>query len=197
MMQSEKRINVREFITYKFFNSFFTGLSIGSIFTIYIPLEPSVFSIGGIFLALAMLFIAKLYTRIMNRHYFYLISLAVELVMLLLVLYFLLFSYSYVTALMIYLGYQFTFAFGSYLIRAETILFKRSQILTFLDVTKQKGYLTGMVVSFLFYKGLERFFAISDNTAQVYDLHFLLLAVEIITIIYLLRAFLRASKEIA
>lgn len=188
-MQSEKRIDVREFIRYKFFNSLFTGLSIGSIFTIYTPLEPSLFSVGGIFLALAMLYIAKLYTRIMNRHYFYLISMGVELVMLAMVLYFLLFSYSYTTALLVYLGYQATFSFGSYLVRAETILFKRSKILTFLDVAKQTGYLTGMVLSFLFYKGLEYLFGLSDNSQQVYELHFLLLAVEAVTIIYLLRAF--------
>ena len=188
-MQSEKRIDVREFIRYKFFNSLFTGLSIGSIFTIYTPLEPSLFSIGGIFLALAMLYIAKLYTRIMNRHYFYRISIGVELVMLAMLLYFLLFSYSYTTALLVYLGYQVTFSFGSYLVRAETILFKRSKILTFLDVAKQTGYLAGMVLSFLFYKGLEYLFGLSDNSAQVYDLHFLLLAVEILTIVYLLRAF--------
>lgn len=188
-MQSEKRIDVREFIRYKFFNSLFTGLSIGSIFTIYTPLEPSLFSIGGIFLALAMLYIAKLYTRIMNRRYFYLISMGVELVMLAMLLYFLLFSYSYTTALLVYLGYQVTFSFGSYLVRAETILFKRSKILTFLDVAKQTGYLAGMVLSFLFYKALEYLFGLSDNSLQVYDLHFLLLTVETVTIVYLLRAF--------
>ncbi len=192
-MQSEKSIDTREFINYKFFNSFFTGLSIGSIFTIYTPLDPSLFSAGGIFLALAMLFIAKLYSKIMNRHYFYLISLAVEMVMLALVLYFLLFSYSYTTALMVYIGYQATFSFGSYLVRAETMLFRRSKVLTFLDVTKQKGYLVGMVISFLFYKALEYLFNITENTTQVYDLHFLLLAVELTTIFYLLRAF--AAKE--
>jgi len=188
-MQSEKRINTREFINYKFFNSLFTGLSIGSIFTIYTPLDPSLFSAGGIFLALAMLYIAKLYSKIMNHHYFYRISLAVEMVMLALVLYFLLFSYSYTTALMVYIGYQATFSFGSYLVRAETMLFKRSMVLTFLDVTKQKGYLVGMVISFLFYKGLEYLLNITENSTQVYDLHFLLLAVELTTIFFLLRAF--------
>ena len=188
-MQSEKSIDTREFITYKFFNSFFTGLSIGSIFTIYTPLDPSLFSAGGIFLALAMLYIAKLYSKIMNRHYFYRISLAVEMMMLALVLYFLVFSYSYSTALMVYIGYQATFSFGSYLVRAETMLFKRSMVLTFLDVAKQKGYLAGMVISFLFYKGLEYLLNITENSTQVYDLHFLLLAVELITIFYLLRAF--------
>lgn len=193
-MQRGNGIDTRAFIDYKFFNSLFTGLSVGTIFTIYTPLQPSLFSMGGIALALAMLVIAKFYTKIMNRRYFYLISLAVEIVMLALVLYFLLFAYSYTTALMIYLGYQFTFAFGSYLVRAETILFRRSQILTFLDVTKQKGYLAGMVIAYLFYKGLEYFFAVTENSIQVYDLHFLLVVVEGITIAYLLRAFRTAPK---
>lgn len=194
-MQCANNIDVREFITYKFFNSVFTGLSIGSIFTIYAPIQPSIYSMGGIFLALAMLFIAKLYTKIMNRHYFYRISLAVEIIMLVLVLYFLLFSYSYATALIVYISYQATFSFGSYLVRAETILFKKRKILTFLDVAKQKGYLGGMLLSFLFYKGLEQLFSVHDNAAQVYDLHFLLLAVELITIVYLVRAFKTISKE--
>ena len=117
--------------------------------------------------------------------------------MLALVLYFLLSSYSYTTALMVYIGYQATFSFGSYLVRAETMLFKRSQVLTFLDVAKQKGYLAGMVISFLFYKGLEHLFTITENSTQVYDLHFLLLIVELITITYLIRAFNTSSKEIA
>jgi 3-methyladenine DNA glycosylase AlkC len=93
--------------------------------------------LGGIILALAMLFVAKFYSKIMNIYYFFRISLIVEIVAFLLVLYFLLFSYSYVTALFVYIGYQLTFVFGSYLVRAETILIKRSQILTFLDVAKQ------------------------------------------------------------
>ncbi|MBU1642484.1 hypothetical protein KKE54_03920 [bacterium] len=193
-MQSAKSIDVRYFINYKFFNSVFTGLSIGSIFSIYTPLQPSVYSVGGIALALTMLVIAKFYTKIMNRRYFYRISLAVELVMLAMVCYFLLFSYSYTTALIIYVGYQSTFSFGSYLVRAETVLFRRSKILTFLDVAKQKGYLSGLVLSFLFYKTLEYLFAVLQNSEQVYYLHFLLFVVEAVTIIYLLRAFRPSLK---
>jgi len=34
------------FIRYKFFNSLSLGLSVGAIFTIYTPLEPSVYSLG-------------------------------------------------------------------------------------------------------------------------------------------------------
>ena len=38
------------FIRYKFFNSLFLGLSVGAIFTLYAPLEPSIYSLGGVFL---------------------------------------------------------------------------------------------------------------------------------------------------
>ena len=124
----------------------------GSIFTIYAPLNPSIYSFGGIILAISMLFVAKLYSKILNVEYFYRISLFVELIALVLICGFLIFSYSYATALFIYIGYQATFTFGSYLVRAETVLLKKAQILTFLDVAKQKGYLVGMGISFLFYK---------------------------------------------
>ena len=156
MQSSNLKINTREFIKYKFLNSLFLGISVGSIFIIYSPLEPSIYSFGGILLALAMLFIAKLYSKILNIYYFYRISLFVEIITLILVSGFLIFSYSYATALLVYIGYQVTFTFGSYLVRAETVLLKKSKILTFLDVAKQKGYLAGMAISFIFYKLLER-----------------------------------------
>jgi len=188
-MSSLRQIILKEFIRYKFFNSLFVGLSVGSIFTIYAPLEPSLYSLGGIALALAMLVIAKLYTKIMNITYFYRISIAVEVVMLISVLYFLFFSYSYTTALFIYAGYQLTFSFGSYLVRAETILIPKSEALSQLDMAKQLGYLAGMLISYLFYKALTYGFNITDNQSQVYDLHYLLLTAELITILFLLRSF--------
>ncbi len=52
------KINYRAFISYKFFNSLFTGISVGSIFIIYTPLSPSVYSLGGIVLAALMLVVA-------------------------------------------------------------------------------------------------------------------------------------------
>lgn len=193
MQNTACALDLRAFLKYKFFNSLFTGLSVGSIFTLYTPLNPSVFSLGGVALALAMLLVAKFYTRIMNRRYFYRISLGVEGIMLLLVSYFLFFSYSYTTALLVYIGYQLTFSFGAYLVRAETILIRRSRALTFVDVNKQKGYLAGMVLSYLFYKALERFLGIVGNQPQVYWLHGLLLATEIVTIFYLIKAFRRPA----
>lgn len=188
-MLDNLKINHRAFISYKFFNSLFTGISVGSIFIIYSPLEPSVYSLGGIVLAAFMLVIATLYEKILNNHYFYRISLLVEIVLLALVVYFLIFSYSYQTALFVYLGYQLTFVFGSYLVRAETLALKSEKILTFVDVAKQSGYLIGMAVSFGFYKLLEFGFDITDNQLQVYNIHYLLLAVEIVIIFLLVKSF--------
>ena len=50
-MLSNTNLNPSAFIIYKWFNSLFLGVSIGSVFTIYEPLEPSVYSLGGIALA--------------------------------------------------------------------------------------------------------------------------------------------------
>ena len=188
-MLDRLKINNRAFISYKFFNSLFTGISIGSIFIIYNPLTPSIYSLGGIFLAALMLFVAILYEKILNNHYFFRISLLVELALLFIVVYFLLFSYSYQTALLIYIGYQFTFVFGSYLVRAETLAIKKEKILTFIDVAKQAGYLIGMGVSYIFYKILEYRFDIKDNQTQVYNIHFLLVVIELVIIFLLVKAF--------
>jgi hypothetical protein len=187
-MQLSKNIKIRDFLQYKFLNSVFTGLSMGSVFTIYGSLEPSIFSIGGIFLAIGLLIVAKYYTKILNINSFYRISLGVEVVIFLMVGYFLLNPYNYTTALLVYVGYQISFMFGSYLVRAETIFLNRLQILSFLDVTKQKGYLVGLAVSYLFYKILE-YFGTTDNQMQVYYLHFGLFVLEIDVIYFLWKAF--------
>jgi MFS family permease len=179
------RIIPKKYIWYKFFNSSFTGLSIGSIFTIYSPLEPSIYSIGGILLAVGMMIVAKFYEKIMTVGKFFLISMFVEFVILFLVIFFLIHPYTYMTALLIYAGYQLTFVFGAYLVRAETLILKRKHLLSLIDIFKQAGYLAGLVVSFVFYKILEYGFHISTNQEKVYFLHFLLLGVELI-IIYLL-----------
>ena len=176
------------FIRYKFFNSLFLGLSVGAIFTLYTPLEPSIYSLGGVFLALAMLLVARLYNHILNAKWFFRISLFVEIVLLLAILYFLYNQYSYQTALLMYIGYQITFVFGSYLIRAETLLLKTDTLLTKLDTAKQLGYLLGMGISYLFYK-MVNIYNITDNQNQVYTLHFLLVGIEIIVIILILKSF--------
>ena len=189
MISRKLRINNRNFIRYKFFNSLFLGTSIGSVFTIYSPLEPAVYSIGGIALAVSMLFIATLYSRILNINSFYKISLFVELVILCVIIVFLLFSFNYQIALIVYIGYQITFMFGSYLIRGETLLLKKDRLLTLVDVSKQLGYLVGLAASFLFYKLIEYQFQIIDNQTQVFYIHYFLLLIEILVILFLIKSF--------
>ena len=189
MISRKLRINNRNFIRYKFFNSLFLGTSIGSVFTIYSPLEPAVYSIGGIALAVSMLFIATLYSRILNINSFYKISLFVELVILCVIIAFLLFSFNYQIALIVYIGYQITFMFGSYLVRGETLLLKKDRLLTLVDVSKQLGYLVGLGASFLFYKLIEYQFQIIDNQTQVFYIHYFLLLIEILVILFLIKSF--------
>ena len=189
MISRKLRINNRNFIKYKFFNSLFLGTSVGSIFTIYAPLEPSVYSLGGIFLALGMLFVATLYSKILNINYFYKISLFVELVILSVIIAFLLLSFNYQIALFVYIGYQLTFMFGSYLVRGETLIIKKDRLLTLIDVAKQFGYLLGLGASFIFYKFIEYQFQIIDNQTQVFYIHYFLLLIEIIVIILLVKSF--------
>ena len=178
------------FIRYKFTNSFFLGLSVGAIFTIYAPLDPSIYSLGGVALAVAMLIVARLYHRIMTISWFFRISLFVEVVLLFAIFYFLLIPYTYQTALLVYIGYQATFVFGSYLVRAETLLLPTDELLTRLDSAKQLGYLIGMASSYLFYKLIARY-GIESNQEKVYDLHYLLFVTEIIVIWLIFRSFKR------
>ena len=183
------KLNIAEFIKYKFLNSAFLGLSIGTIFVLYTPLNPSIYSLGGILLAIGMLIVAKFYYKILNMYYFYRISLLVEIVLLLVMCYFLLFSYGYMTALVVYIGYQLTFTFGSYLVRAETLFLKKSKPIELVDVAKQKGYLSGLLLSYLFYTLLEYFLGSIDKQIEVYYIHFLLVALQLTIIYYLIRAF--------
>ena len=183
-----RALHVRPYLYYKFLNSLFLGLGVGSIFVLYTPLQPSVFSLGGIFLAISMLIVAKFYSKIMNIEAFFYITLLVEVVVLLFVSFFLIFNYSYMTALFVYLGYQVTFIFGSYLVRMETIALKKTALISMADVLKQKGYLAGLVLSYLFYKTLE-YINISDKQVQVYNLYILLFILEIIIILVIFRSF--------
>ena len=59
-MLQDLKLNTYSFTLYKFFNSLFLGVSLGSVFTIYEPLDPKLFSAGGIFLAVSTLAIARL-----------------------------------------------------------------------------------------------------------------------------------------
>ena len=182
---SNLSIDNSKYLKYKFFNSLFLGISVGSYITIYSPLDIKTFSIGGIFLAVAMIIIAKYYDKIININYFKMISLTVEYCILISLIILLIFSYSYAISLAIYIIYQITFSFGSYLVRTETMLFNETKIISKLDVVKQQGTLIGMGLSFLFYKLIERYFMINDNETQVYLVHFVLLIVQMITILFL------------
>ena len=136
-----------------------------------------------------MLIVATLYSKILNINYFYKISLFVELVILSVIIAFLLFSFNYQIALLVYIGYQITFMFGSYLMRGETLILKKDRILTLVDMAKQFGYLVGLLLSYLFYKAIEYQFQIIDNQSQVFYIHYLLLFIELLVIIFLIRSF--------
>ena len=136
-----------------------------------------------------MLIVATLYSKILNINYFYKISLFVELAILSVIVAFLLFSFNYQIALLVYIGYQITFMFGSYLMRGETLILKKDRILTLVDMAKQFGYLVGLLLSYLFYKAIEYQFQIIDNQSQVFYIHYLLLFIELLVIIFLIRSF--------
>ncbi|MFA6757604.1 MAG: hypothetical protein WCR62_07710, partial [Sulfurospirillaceae bacterium] len=155
---------------------------------IYTPLKPSIYSFGGIVLAIAILFVAKFYEKMMNEEVFFLVTFLVEVVTLVMILAFLIFSYSYEIALFVYISYQFTFIFGGYLFRVETIILKRSKLLSLADIVRQKGYLVGLIVAFLFYKALE-FYGVEDKQTQVYLIHFFLLLNQIMIIYLVFKAF--------
>jgi len=181
-----------QFIRYKFMNSLFLGLSVGVIFILYSPLEPSIYSLGGVLLAVGMLIIARFYHTILNAKWLFRISLLVEFILLIAMLYFLAIPYTYQTALILYISYQATFVFGSYLVRAETLLLDSDTLLTRLDTAKQLGYLLGMGTSYCFYKVIA-YFGVTDNQTQVYNLHFLLIFIEVVVIILIFKSFQKST----
>ena len=184
------KLNKKIFLSYKLFNSTFTGLSIGILFTIYEPMEdPSIYSIGGMVLAIGMLILAKFYEKILNIKKFFQISLFVEVVMLFTLFTFLLLKYSPTSALLIYCGYQLTFIFGNYLVRAETLVANNKEFLGKIDINKQVGYLIGLGASFIYYKILEFGFNISDSKIQIQILHYFLVSLQSLIIILLITSF--------
>ena len=188
-------LNFGWFLAYKFFNSLFLGLSIGAVFTLYEPLSPATFSAGGVGLALATMVIATQYHRIFDPWWFFRLSLGVEVIILLGVIGVLIYPIEQPLALFIYLGYQVTFALGSYLVRCETLLVVEQRRLTQLDVTKQIAYLIGMGASWAAYLLMENHFAVVDKAAQVVAIHGPLLAVEAAVIACLVLAFSRAGSR--
>ena len=128
MLKEGWDIRLLPYTVYKFLNSLFLGLSIGVVFTVYEPLSPSVYSAGGVVLALATIAIAQFYGKIMTLRWFFRFSLLVEIVILVMVGYFLWRPYTCMTAMLVYIGYQATFSFGSYLVRAETLALESDDI---------------------------------------------------------------------
>ena len=184
------KLKEQYFLWYKLLNSSFTGLSVGIIFTIYKPLEdPSIYSIGGIVLACAMLIIAKFYEKLLNIRKFFQISMGVELVILITLLVFMLLQYTATSALLVYMGYQFTFIFGGYLVRAETLVAQDKELLGKIDVNKQLGYLLGLGTSFLFYKTLEYGFDVAEAKIQISILHYFLVGLQSVIILVLANSF--------
>jgi putative membrane protein len=59
----------KNFLIYKLLNSSFTGLSVGILFKIYEPLDPEVYSVGGMVLAVGMIVIAKFYEELLQDLY--------------------------------------------------------------------------------------------------------------------------------
>ncbi len=187
---------LKKYLIYKFLNAAFGGLSIGSVFIIYESLQPSVYSIGGIILALGMLLVARFYDKILNAQSFFRINLGVEAVLLVLILFFLLSDYGTTQALVIYALYQLTFIFGSYLPRVETLVFEDKESLKSIDTQKQFGYLGGMILISGFYFLLEWGFGIEDKKEQVYYLHILLLVLQIAIISVFIKSYELERQEI-
>ena len=104
-------------------------------------------------------------------------------------------KYSLASALLIYIGYQFTFIFGGYLVRAETLVAKDKELLGKIDVNKQLGYLLGLGASFIFYKILEYGFEINETKTQISILHYFLICLQFLIILLLTRSFIRIKEK--
>ena len=179
----------KNFLIYKLLNSSFTGVSIGILFKIYEPLDPEIYSIGGMALAVSMIVIAKFYEKLLNIKSFYQISLFVEVIMLLTVILFLVLGVSLMSALLIYCGYQLTFIFGGYLVRAETLVTHRKELLSKIDMLEQIGYLVGLGASFLFYKVLDMGLGITVPNEQIIVLHYFLILLQSVILLLVITCF--------
>ena len=184
-------INTKIFITYKFINTMFMGIAIGSYVTQYKPIKIDDYPIMGIIFAILTISIASLYKRIMKIDYFFKFLLIVESIMLIWIIFFLIYPYSYQVALLIYIARSITFLFGDFLGRAETIFLNKTEILSSIDIFKQLGNISGMIFSVLFYKWIEQIYLISDNESKVYYIHFLLVILQVIIIFLVFKSFQR------
>ena len=188
-MAAHPAIRPAAFIRYKFLNSLFLGLSVGAVFVLYTPLSPAVFSAGGLGLALGTLIVATQYRRILVPAWFFRLSIAVELITLSGVTAVLVLPIALPLALFVYIGYQITFSLGNYLVRCETLLMGSVEQLRQLDIAKQAGYLLGMAAAWAIYTGLEHWLMVSEETAQVVSLHWVLWGLEVLVLFALCGAF--------
>ena len=188
---SQYLINTKTFITYKFINTMFMGIAIGSYVTQYKPIKIDDYPIMGIIFAILTIGIASLYRRIMKIDYFFKFLLIVESIMLIWIIFFLIYPYSYQVALLIYIARSITFLFGDFLGRAETIFLNKTEILSSIDIFKQLGNISGMIFSVIFYKWIEQIYSISDNASKVYYIHFLLVILQVIIIFLVFKSFQR------
>ena len=193
-MEDERiEINNRNYIKYKFFNSLFLGAGIGSYISQYEPIKMSEIAVLGIIFAFLSMLIARVYHKIIYKKYFFQILLFVEWIMILWMLFFLIFPFSYKIALLIYISRSVTFLFGDYLQRSETHLLKKKKIFSFIDINRQIGTIIGMIFAVLYYYILEEYFQITENQKLVYYIHFILFGIEFIIIYYLLKSFRRVK----
>ena len=88
-----------------------------------------------------------------------------------------------------------TFIFGSYLPRAETLIFEEKESLKKIDTLKQVGYLVGMVLISIFYFVLESSFDIVDKKEQIFYLHILLLILQIAIISIFIKSYMIQKEE--
>lgn len=179
------QLNLNYYLCYKFANALFTGLSLGTVITIYAPLEPSFFSLGGVFLAFGILIVSKLYDKLFSLEWFFKLNLFVEMVLLIIIGYFLYFKASYESAVFVYLGYQLSFLFGNYLVRMETLFIQDITIISKIDSIKQFGSLVGMGGAYLFYKLLKD----KTNMEQIYTMHYMLFLLQFVVIILVYKSF--------
>jgi hypothetical protein len=189
-------VKIKNYLGYKLFNSLFFGFSVGTIFIIYEPLKPAVYSIGGILLALGTFILAAQYQKLMSKKALFIVLLIVELIAFIIVLAFLVLKNSLLSALIIYVCYQITFLFGNYVFRVETFFLKRVKLFSFIDMLKQIGYLLGLGGAFILY-GTFEFYGVLSKIEQVYYLHYILVVIQLIVIFCLIISFKRKkhSKE--
>ena len=118
----------------------------------------------------------------------------VEIIILTIILAVLIFSLNPLIASIVYIGYQITFFFGSYLVRCETLLLESKKFLSKVDIFKQLGYLMGLAISYVIYKWLEYYLLVTENSLQVYYMHYSLLTNQLTVILVLYFSFDKTSS---